>query len=125
LPPQGVKAFLSPSRGYFKTGPSGPGFLFVRQRTSQILSLQSTIARNLSLKISGNAIKKLKEEEVEDLFDSPYLVLTAKSNISVIQFLTKPIKAIEKCSKISSQAAKGIPITENDSRDWGPPPSRN
>ena len=27
LPPQGAKAVLSPFRGYFKTGPSGPGFL--------------------------------------------------------------------------------------------------
>ena len=73
--------------------------LFVRQRTSQILSLQSTIARNLSLKISGNAIKKLNEGDVEDLFDSPYLVLTAESNISVIQFLTKRIRVIEKAVK--------------------------
>lgn len=73
--------------------------LFVKQRTSQILSLQSAIARNLSLKMSGNAIKKLSEEDVEHLFDSPYLVLTAKSNISVIQFLTKTIRVIEKTVK--------------------------
>jgi len=32
--------------------------LFVGQRTAQILSLQSSIARNLSLKMSGRAIKK-------------------------------------------------------------------
>jgi transposase len=70
--------------------------LFVRQRTSQILSLQSAIARNLSLKMSGRAIKKLKEEDAEDLFDSPSLVLTAKSNIEVIQFLTQTIRTIEK-----------------------------
>lgn len=37
--------------------------LFVQQRTAQILSLQSAISRNLSLRMSGNAIKKLKEEE--------------------------------------------------------------
>ena len=65
--------------------------LFVQQRTAQILSLQSAISRNLSLRMSGNAIKKLKEEDTEDLFDSPFLVLTAKSNIAVIQFLTKRI----------------------------------
>ena len=70
--------------------------LFVRHRTSQILSLQSAIERNLSLKMSGGAIKRLKAEDAEDLFDSPYLVLTAKSNIAVIQFLTKTIRAIEK-----------------------------
>jgi transposase len=70
--------------------------LFVRHRTSQILSLQSAIARNLSLKMSGRAIKELKEEDAEALFDSPYLVLTAKSNIAVIQFLTKTLRTIEK-----------------------------
>jgi len=80
--------------------------LFVRQRTSQILSLQSAIERNLSLKMSGNAIKKLKEEEVEDLFDSPYLVLTAKSNIAAIQFLTKRIKLIEKAVKSEVELRK-------------------
>lgn len=80
--------------------------LFVRQRTSQILSLQSAIERNLSLKMSGNAIKKLKEEEGEDLFDSPYLVLTAKSNIAVIQFLTKRIKLIEKAVKSEVELRK-------------------
>jgi len=80
--------------------------LFVRQRTSQILSLQSTIARNLSLKMSGNVIKKLSEEDVEDLFDSPYLVLTAKSNIAVIQFLTNTIRVIENAVKSQAKLRK-------------------
>jgi transposase len=73
--------------------------LFVRQRTSQILSLQSTIARNLSHRMSGNAIKKLNEGDAEDLFDPPYLMLTAKSNISVIRFLKERIREIEKAVK--------------------------
>ncbi len=80
--------------------------LFVRQRTSQILSLQSAIARNLSLKMSGRAIKKLKEEDAEGLFDSPYLVLTAKSHIAVIQFLMKTIKAIENTVKSQAKLRK-------------------
>lgn len=80
--------------------------LFVRQRTAQILSLQSAIARNLSLKMSGRAIKKLKEEDTEDLFDSPFLVLTAKSNIAVIQSLTKQIKAIENAVKSQTKLRK-------------------
>jgi len=80
--------------------------LFVRQRTAQILSLQSAIARNLSLKMSGRAIKKLTEEDAEGLFDSPYLVLTAKSHIGVIQFLTKTIKAIEDAVKSQAKLRK-------------------
>jgi transposase len=46
--------------------------------------------------MSGNAIKKLKGEEVEGMFDSSNLVFMAKNNIAVIQFLKKIIKDIEK-----------------------------
>ena len=89
--------------------------LFVGQRTSQLLSLQSAIARNLARRMSGNAIKKLNEEDAEGLFDSPYLVLTAKSNIAVIRFLTERIREIEKAVKSQIklrkefQLLKGIP----------------
>jgi len=70
--------------------------LFVRHRTSHILSLQSMITRNLGLNMSGNAIKKLKEEEVEGMLDSSNLIFMAKNNIAAIQFLGKIIKDIEK-----------------------------
>lgn len=70
--------------------------LFVRQRTSQILSLQSAIQRNLSFKMASRAVKMLKEKDTEELFSSPFLVLSAKSHVGVIRFLTKTIKAIEK-----------------------------
>ena len=80
--------------------------LFVRHRTAQILSLQSAISRNLALKMSGRAIKKLKEEDAKDLFDSPFLALTVKGNIEVIQFLTKTIKAIENAVKSQAKLRK-------------------
>jgi len=70
--------------------------LLVRQRTMHILSLQSMINRNLAIRMSGNAIKKLKEADAEELFDQVHLRLTAKSSISVIGFLTKKISIIEK-----------------------------
>jgi transposase len=70
--------------------------LFVKHRTSNILSLQSMISRNLGSKMSCNAIKKLKEEDVEELFDSPNLVFMANNNIAAIKFLTKIIKGIER-----------------------------
>ena len=70
--------------------------LFVRHRTAHILSLQSMITRNLGFKMSTNAIKKLKEEDTESLFESPHLAVMAKNNIAVIQFLKKIIRDIEK-----------------------------
>ena len=70
--------------------------LFVKQRTTQILSLQSMITRNLGLRMSGNAIKKLNTEDAEKLFNDPYLAFTAQQNIKTIEFLKFIIRDIEK-----------------------------
>lgn len=70
--------------------------LFVRHRTSHILSLQSAITRNLGTKMSGVKIKRLNEQSAEELFSDPFLILTAKNHISVINFLSTRIKEIEK-----------------------------
>ncbi len=70
--------------------------LFVKQRTTQILSLQSMITRNLGLRMSGNAIKKLNAGDAEKLFDDLYLAFTAKQNIKTIEFLKFIIRDIEK-----------------------------
>lgn len=70
--------------------------LFVRQRTAQILSLQSTITRHLGIKFTGRQIKKLKPEDVHDLFNCYEVALIAKNNITAITYLSKIIKSIEK-----------------------------
>jgi transposase len=69
---------------------------FVRHRTSNILSLQSTITRNLGLKMSSNEIKNLNMDDACDLFDCSNLVFMAQNNISTIKHLAKIIKGIEK-----------------------------
>jgi transposase len=74
---------------------------FVRQRTSNILSLQSTITRNLGIKMSSNQIKQLDMDDADELFDCPNLVFMAQNNISTIQHLGEIIKGIEKA--VSSQ----------------------
>ena len=73
--------------------------LFVSHRTSHILSLQSTITRNLGYKISSRDIKKLSESDVEHFFEDPFLQLITKNNISVIRLLGEKIKDIEKAVK--------------------------
>jgi len=70
--------------------------LFVKHRTSHILSLQSMISRNRGTGMSVRAIKRLDEGAAEILFTQPHLVLAAKSNIAVIHFLKERIKLIEK-----------------------------
>lgn len=70
--------------------------LFVKHRTSHILSLQSTITRNLGYKMSSREIKRLKESDADKLFTDPFLVLAVRSNISTIRFLKEKIREIEK-----------------------------
>ena len=70
--------------------------LFVRHRTSHILSLQSMITRNLRSKMSVKDIKKLKEADADALFDHPYLVIAARNNISLTHFLTKQIREMKR-----------------------------
>jgi len=69
---------------------------FVKHRTSNILSLQSTITRNLGIKMSSNEIKKLDMDDARNLFDCSNLVFMAQNNISTIKHLAKIIKGIEK-----------------------------
>ena len=75
--------------------------LFVRQRTAQILSLQSMISRNLGFKMSNNEIKKLKPEDIVQLFDCNNLMLMAANSWATIEFLKHIIKGIEK--RVKSQ----------------------
>jgi len=69
--------------------------LFVRHRTSHILSLQGSITRNLGYKMSAREIKRLNESDASKLFNDPFLILTTKENISTIHFLGNKIKEIE------------------------------
>ena len=54
------------------------------------------VTRNLGYKLSNNNIKKLKEENAKDLFESPNLIVMAENSIATIRFLTKVVKRIEK-----------------------------
>ena len=69
--------------------------LFVRHRTSHILSFQSAVTRNLGTKMSAREIKRLTESDASRLFSDPFLVLTTSNNISTIRFLGEKIKEIE------------------------------
>jgi transposase len=75
--------------------------MFVRQRTSQILSLQSMITRNRGLNFSGSQIKRFRDEFIEKLFSDDHLVFLAKRNVSTIRFLDQIVSEIE--IKVTSQ----------------------
>jgi transposase len=68
----------------------------VKHRTSFILSLQSMIQRNTGAKPVLNELKKMDEEEINDLFEDEYLRTPAMSNLSNMHHLIEQISLIEK-----------------------------
>ena len=68
----------------------------VHHRTALILSFQNLVARNLGSKMNVNTINRINEEDLEDLFEDEYLILSAKASISTIHFLRSRIIHLEK-----------------------------
>jgi len=75
----------------------------VHYRTALILSFQNLVARNLGSKMHVSTISKMTEEDLEDLFEDDYLILSAKASISTIHFLRSRIVQLE---KVIAKAAK-------------------
>lgn len=71
----------------------------VRQRTSNILSFKSMIARHLGASMGTNFVKRLSEDDAGELFGDEYVALAAMSNIAVMQCLDERIKLIEQVVK--------------------------
>jgi transposase len=69
--------------------------MFVRQRTSQVLSLQSMATRNRGVNFSGSQIKRFQDEFIEKVFSDPNLQFTAKKNMATIRLLDRIVSEIE------------------------------
>lgn len=69
----------------------------VQQNTSNVLSVQNILARNTTRSMSAYHIKKIEDEQVEQLLDDANIILALKSNIAVIRCLQTAIKEIEAC----------------------------
>jgi len=67
----------------------------VRQRTSNLLSIQNLLTRNTGSSLSGNRIKQLTVAEVEHLSPQAELALTVKSTLVVLQCLEEQSEQIE------------------------------
>jgi transposase len=68
----------------------------VRQRTSQVLSIENLVARNLGLALNGNEVKRLTLEAVQELLPDPRLALAVASNLVRMQTLDDLIGLLEK-----------------------------
>lgn len=69
--------------------------IFVKQRTTQILSLQSMIARDRGLDFPGSSIVNFSKDFIEEVFNCPHKVSIAWRQLQAIQFLTVQIQGIE------------------------------
>jgi len=71
----------------------------VRQKTSNLLSIQNLVTRNTGMSITGNRIKTLTVEQVHDLLPTPELVLAVTSTLAVMQCVADQIAALEQTIK--------------------------
>ena len=67
----------------------------VQQRTRNLLSIKSLIARSAGLRIDGYSTKKLTEKDLDTLLPDPDVALAAKSNLRVYQCLEGEVRNLE------------------------------
>lgn len=68
----------------------------VRHKVAHALSIQNLMARNLGRRFGIHEIQKLSEAEADDLFDSEYLAMAVKSNLSIFSCLSHEIEILER-----------------------------
>lgn len=68
----------------------------VRNRTTQILSMQNLLARNLAMQAGGNLIKRWHECDIEELALLPEQKLALQSNLALMHCMDEQIARLEK-----------------------------
>ena len=80
----------------------------VRHKTSHILSLQSLISRCCGQRVSANEIRKFTVEDLQQLLEQEYIVLSAQANLDTIVFLKQQIVQLEKAIKNKVKLSKSF-----------------
>jgi transposase len=68
----------------------------VRQRTTNLLSIQNLITRNTGSSINSNRVKTLDAKQVDDLLVNPDLALAVKANLVMMQCGEQQIDLLER-----------------------------
>ncbi len=69
--------------------------MLVQQRTRHILSFQSLYNRQKGCTLRSEDVKKLKVDDMDELFKNEHVSLAAKSNIATCHFLSNRIEKVE------------------------------
>ena len=67
----------------------------VRSRTQHVLAIENILARQLGARLSSDAIKRMKSDDIDTLGLPPDVALAVKANRSVIAVLNQEIKGVE------------------------------
>ncbi len=67
----------------------------VRQKVTQMLSIQNLYSRNTGARPSANPLRQLRVEQIEADFDLPELALAASSNLRVLRCLETEVAQLE------------------------------
>jgi transposase len=68
----------------------------VRQRTTNLLSIQNLITRNTGSSHNGNRIKRLDARQVDQLLPNPDLALAVKANLAMLRCADEQIDILER-----------------------------
>ena len=66
----------------------------VRQRTTNLLSIQNLLTRNTGSSISANRVKGLDAQQVDELLPDRDLALAVKANLSVMSSADEQIELL-------------------------------
>jgi transposase len=68
----------------------------VRYRTAQILSIENIVTRQTGARLKGQAVKRLRAEQVDEFAFAPDIALAVEANRAVSQALGQQIEALER-----------------------------
>jgi len=68
---------------------------FVRQRTTNLLSIQNLVTRNTGSSLSAKRVKGLDVQQVDELLPNPDLALAVKANLSVMSSADEQVQILE------------------------------
>jgi transposase len=67
----------------------------VRQRTTNLLSIQNLLTRNTGSSMKANRVKGLDVQQVDELLTNPDLALAVKANLSVMSSADEQVELLE------------------------------
>jgi len=68
----------------------------VRQKTTQLISIQSLYDRHVNGRVNGEFIRALTKEKIHKTFGDPNIVMTIESNLIVFRCLLQQVRIIER-----------------------------